>query len=63
MIAPASKWWRNYHQKATPPKLPARTREAIAARNRAMQSLAPRLGLIFQPMDAAGNLHWVKVAA
>lgn len=48
--------WRNYHQQATPPKLPARTREAIAARNRELQKLAPLLGLKFRPMKTSGAL-------
>lgn len=48
--------WRNYHEPARKPQVPPRTREAIAARNRAMQQLASLLKLKFRPMRSSGNL-------
>lgn len=48
--------WRNYFLPAQVPRLPLRTREHVAARNRAMQVLAPLLGLRFRPLRASGDV-------
>lgn len=46
--------WRNYHLPAAPVNLPKKTRDGIAARNRALRELAQRLGLKFRPMNKNG---------
>lgn len=46
---------RNYHAPAVKPPAPARTREAIAARNRAMLEIMPKLGRSYPMLNAQGR--------
>lgn len=48
--------WRNYHLPAVPPRIAPRTRNTIAARNRAMQIITAALGRKFRPMTSSGTV-------
>lgn len=55
-MAKARNQWHPSHERTTPPPLPNRTREAIAARNRAWGDIAAALGLpAGRMMDSNGR--------